>query len=233
MAKSMDLPVSEAAALLAVHRSRVHELIRDGELEATQVGSQWLVSRASLDRWLQTKSPVGRALSPEHAWYFLALASGDRAMIERCATVLSPWDQSRLRSRLRQDGIFKTQPRLRRRARVLRLRGDPGDLAALSAEPNVVCTGVSAASTYGLDIHAPGVLEAYVPEADAPRIIENYYLDPSDRSNVIARVVPKWWPFSEHANVVPEVVVGLDLYESDDARARRVGDETLRRRMWA
>ena len=229
MAQSTGMPVSEAAALLGVRRSRVHELIRDGELEATQVGSQWLVSRASIDRWLQTKSPAGRALSPEHAWYFLALASEDPEMIARCGAVITPWDRSRLRSRLRHDGIFRTQPRLRRRARVMRLRGDPGDLTVIAAEPHVVRTGVSAASMYGLDIHAPGVLEAYMPEVEASRIIEAYYLDPSERSNVVARVIPGSWPFPEHTHVAPEVIVGLDLYEADDERARRAGYATLRR----
>jgi hypothetical protein len=116
---------------------------------------------------------------------------------------------------------------------VLRLRGDPGDLEALAAEPNIVLTGMSGAPTYGLDIHAPGVLEVYVPEADAPRLIDNYYLDPSDRSNVVARVIPKWWPFPDHTKVAPEAVVALDLYEADDPRARRVGDATLRRLPWA
>jgi hypothetical protein len=115
----------------------------------------------------------------------------------------------------------------------LRLRGDPGDLAALAAEPNVVRTGVSGASTYGLDVHAPGVLETYMPEADARGIIQTYYLDQSDRPNVVARVIPKWWPYPEHTNVAPEVIVGSDLYEADDARTRRVGDATLRRMRWA
>ena len=148
-------------------------------------------------------------------------------MMARCLPGLSPSALSRLRSRLRRDGVVESAPRLRRRATTLLLRADPDDLPHIAGEPRVVWTGISAADEHGLDVTDRSVLEAYVSEEDVNRLIDAFFLEPSARPNLILRAVPGPWPFPDDTRIAPRVVAALDLAESDDARARRAGLEVL------
>jgi excisionase family DNA binding protein len=223
------VPISEAARQLGVRRSWVHQLIRAGALDADRVGSQMLIDPASLQRRLVAHLPPGRPLASRQAWALLALASDEPDLIAHCLHGLSPSAVSRLRGRLRREAITALTPRLRTRARTVRLRADPSDLAEIASDPTVVRTGTSAANEHGFDVAAPGVLEAYIREDQASRLIDSYVLEPAVRPNVILHVVPGSWPFPAGRRVAPAVVAALDLLESDDERAHRAGREALER----
>jgi hypothetical protein len=73
------------------------------------------------------------------------------------------------------------------------------------------------------------MIRTYVPLKQVAGLKKKYALQPSATPNVILRVVEGVWPFEKAASIAPAVVVGLDLFESDDARLRRAGQKLLRR----
>ena len=50
------LTAGEVADLLRVHPSTIYKLLRQGELPAFRIGSNWRFLRASIDEWLMTQS---------------------------------------------------------------------------------------------------------------------------------------------------------------------------------
>ena len=57
------MTVKEVAAYLRIHRSTVYMLLRDNQLPAFKIGSDWRFVRESIDKWIadryQKKSPRG------------------------------------------------------------------------------------------------------------------------------------------------------------------------------
>ena len=229
MKPRVGIPVSEAAARLGVHRTRVNKLIRSGAIEAIKLGSQYLVDIEGLDERLGAHLPTGRPLTQRNAWALLGLASRDPEMARRAAEDLTPPARSRLRGRLSSGSVRTLAPRLRTRARVARFRADPADLATISSEPQLVLTGVSAAPEYGLDIVSAGQVDAYVPSSEIERLRSVYVLEPSARPNITLRVVDSRWPFRPGSRLAPAIVAALDLFDSRDARERRAGSDALER----
>jgi hypothetical protein len=163
----------------------------------------------------------GRPYSPAHAWGLIALAEGEPA----------PWldasNRSRLRRLLREHDLQDILPALVRRGRRLKLRAHASDLVRIEAEPDVVRSGVSAAVEHGLEIVAPGVLEAYVPARRLSQIERRYRLRSSADANVILHVVDGPWPFAPDQRVAPRLAAVLDLLDHDDERSRRAGRHAL------
>lgn len=56
------LTITEAAERLGVSRQRVHQLIKQGRLEAEQVGHIWIIPESALDDI--KKVPMGRPRKP-------------------------------------------------------------------------------------------------------------------------------------------------------------------------
>lgn len=221
------VPLRDAAERLGVRPERAWALARAGDLDAERVAGRWFVESSSLERRLAEHHPVGRPWSPPKAWTLLFLQSGDEAAARSHLAALHPSDRSRLRAAARSLSIGQLAPRLRHRARVLRLRAHPSDVARIAEEPGLVVTGVSAAEAHGFDISAPGVLEAYVP-ADAVAVLtRRYALDKSAHPNVVLHAVDGRWPFDPDARIAPPLVAALDLLDGDDERTRRAGREYL------
>lgn len=44
------LTVKEVSALLRIHRPKVYELIRSGEIEGFKLGADWRIKRESIER---------------------------------------------------------------------------------------------------------------------------------------------------------------------------------------
>jgi excisionase family DNA binding protein len=229
MHSTPGIPISEAAARLGLHRTRINKLIRAGLLPAAKVGARYLVDPGALEQRLAAEVPVGRPLASRNAWALLGLASGDPAMAETSADGMSPSARSRVRSRLNRSSILALAARLRSRALVHHLRADPADLECIAGEPSLVLTGLSAAGVYEFDIAAPDTLEAYVPLGELRGLTRRYFLEPSARSNVLLHAVDSTWPFPAEMRVAPPVVAALDLFDSEDARARRAGKDALER----
>lgn len=224
------LPVSEAAARLQVSPVRIRAMIRGGIVEAEKIGDRWFVDKSSLERRKALKAPVGRPLAPLNAWGVLFLASRDFSQAAPSYfQSISPWMRSRIRSRIRKEGLRWLVPRLYKRAAIERFRAHPSDLSNLLEESGVVRAGISVASQYSMDVSDSGVVELYVHEKQLPRLRRKYLLEPSVRPNVILHVVKGPWPFTKSAKFVPIAVAALDMLESDDPRSRRAGEAMLDR----
>lgn len=220
MAIDNAIPVSEAADILEVHPSRVRAMVNAGQLDAEKLAGRWFVSRSSLEQRRSMESPDGRPFSAVNAWALLCLADGKRAdWVDRSA-------RSRLRSHLRRRSWEALVPRLRSRARSVRLRAHPAALDRLEQESGIILAGISAASRYGIDVQPSDEFEAYVYEARADELIQRYRMEPSERPNVLLHVVPDDVP-SDWQQCVGGVVAAIDLIESLDARSRRAGKEYL------
>ncbi len=213
------ISVSEAAARLGVNPSRVRAIIQRGLLEAEKVGHRWLVDPVSVDRRLRSRMPSGNPLGPEAVWAVLLMKAG------KSVDWLSPWGRSRLKKLLREARVDYLVAQLAHRARLRRLRAHPSDLARIAGDPRIVLGGVSAAEAHDLNVSAPGVVEAYVPGRQLPRLLRQYRLQPSGNPNVLLHVVEGRWPFAPSARVVPAIVAAMDLLEADDPRSRRSGKQ--------
>ncbi|HZP94987.1 MAG TPA: hypothetical protein VFC31_01440 [Candidatus Limnocylindria bacterium] len=119
---------------------------------------------------------------------------------------------------------------LRERAEPHLFRGDERLVERLRDDPAIVLSGVNAAAAYGVDIRAPGVVEAYVERARLPDLIYRYALRPAEiaDANIVLRVVDASVPRTPHG-VAPVAAVALDLLESPNDRFRRAGRELARR----
>jgi hypothetical protein len=163
-------------------------------------------------------------LGARNAWALLARLSGAEW------PELSPWDRSRLKQRLARRSLLSLADALRDRAEPHLFRGEERLLERLRDDPNIVLSGVNAAAEYGVDIRAPGVVEAYVGRDRLDDLVYRYALRPAEiaDANVVLRVVDEFGP-GRRQRVAPVAAVALDLLESPDDRSRRAGRELARR----
>ncbi|MBA3777786.1 MAG: helix-turn-helix domain-containing protein [Chloroflexi bacterium] len=208
--------------MLGLSAQRVRALLAEGELPGQKVAGRWFVDRSALQRRLRNPKLSGRPYSPAHAWALIALAEGENPKW------LDASNRSRLRRLLREQDLQEILPSLARRGRRLQLRAHASDLPRIEAEPDVVRSGVSAASEHRLEILAPGVLEAYVPARRLPQLERRFRLKPSADANVILHVVDGPWPFSPEQRLAPRLAAVLDLFDHDDERTRRAAQRALR-----
>ncbi len=222
MALDDALPVADAARFLGLSPQRIRALVAEGNLPGQKVAGRWLVERSAVERRLRDPRLSGRPYSSAHAWGLIALAEGEPA----------PWldasNRSRLRRLLREHDLQDILPALVRRGRRLKLRAHASDLPRIEAEPGVVRSGASAALEHGLEIVAPGVLEAYVPARRLSQIERRYRLKPSADANLFLHVVDGPWPFASEQRVAPRLAACLDLLDHDDERSRRAGRRAMK-----
>lgn len=216
--------VADAARALGVSDRRIRALIRVGALAAQQVGGRWLVSRANVERRVRRRGRPGRPLGERNAWALVARLSGAEW------PELSPWDRSRLKKRLAKRSLLSLADELRDRAEPQLFRGDERVHERLREDPDIVLSGVNAAAEYGVDIRAPGSVEAYVHRDRLHDLVYRYALRPAEiaDANVVLRVVDGSVPRARQG-VAPVAAVALDLLESSDDRSRRAGRELARR----
>lgn len=202
---------------------RVRALIAAGDLEAERIGRSWAIDRRQ-PALGQDRRP-GRRWNPQAAWALIARAAG----VERpsdCSRV----DWSRAGRRLREEGLLSHLPRLASRAAVHHFYAHPSIVTRLADDPRVLPSGVSAASHVGADLIALDEFEGYVLEGEAPEFIRRQGLVLSDDPNVLLRVLPAPdWPIPPADGVAHPLLVAVDLWESDDERARRAGRKLLER----
>ena len=216
------LPAADAARSLGLSLQRVRALLGGGELPGQKVAGRWFVDRSAVERRLRDPKLSGRPYSPSHAWGLIALAEGENPKW------LDSSNRSRLRRLLREQDFQDILPSLARRGRRLELRAHASDLPRIEAEPDVVRSGVSAASEHRLEILAPGVLEAYVPARRLSQLERRYRLKPSADANLILHVVDGPWPFAFDQRVAPRLAAVLDLLDHDDERSRRAAHRALK-----
>ena len=219
--ESNQIPVAEAAERLDVHPSRVRAMIAHGQLEAQKLGGRWLVDRRSVESRNSNPPVDGRPFSAANAWALLCLSEGKEP------GWVSKWELSRLRRRLREDGLEKLAPRLWKRALKKQLRAHPSLLPKLREDRRLIPSGVSVAAEYRIDIVEGNTLEAYVADDQLEDVVHDNYLEPSQNPNVFLHVAPQDWISSCANEAMDPAVAALDLFEAHDAKSRRAGAEYL------
>ncbi len=215
------LPILDAARLLGLSPQRIRALVVKGQLPGQKLAGRWFIDRSAVERRRRDPPLIGRPYSPAHAWGLIALAEGESP------AWLDPSNRSRLRRILREHDLQGLLPSLVRRSRRLELRAHASDLPRIEAEPDVVRSGISAASEHGLEIVAPRILEACVPARRLSQLERRYRLKPSADANVILHVIDGPWPFAVDQRVAPRLAAVLDLLDDDDERSRRAAQRAL------
>jgi excisionase family DNA binding protein len=224
-----DLSVTEAAQRLQVSPRRVRALLADGRLPGRQIAGRWLLSSGDVDRRQQAAPPPGRPLSAASAWHVLAvLARADDALRD-----LAPPARSRARARaaeLRQcqpaDLARRWQSALGSRARTCDFYAHPSILKALLDDPDVLRSGISAASDHGADLMVTGSAEGYLRSRDLPQLQARYALSPDAGAHANLRLHVTQdddarWVFRRAA--APAAVVAADLLERETPRDQAAG----------
>ena len=216
---------AEAADRLGLTAGRVRELIATGALGARRVGNRFLVRRADVEARALAGPLAGRPYSPHRAWALILLASD----------VIPPGvdavTRSKLKKVLRESDLWSLKPRLGSRAERRTYRAHSSDLQRLEAEPAAVVTGARHAANAGLDLVAPDApVELYVDAPTADRLVRRYRLRPSDRPNVVLRVVPVEARAWLTGHVAPRLAVALDLADDPDPRSQETARAALARK---
>jgi excisionase family DNA binding protein len=228
------ITADEAARRLGVSKKRVYALAAAGALTPHPLGShRYLLDPGEVEARRAQQIVNGRPLDKTSAWAILWLAvANDVAPLGPWGAHLARNTEWRIRNRLGTGELAESlgalAPRLRNRARSVRLRAHPSDVPRLLAEAHLVRTGVSAAAEVGADIVVSSEVEGYVPAAEFPELREKYFLEESRNPNVHLRVVEPPWPFPPGTHVAPLSAVALDLLDSPDERTRRAGRGLLR-----
>jgi excisionase family DNA binding protein len=220
-----QLTVAQAAERLRISPGRVRKLISSGALEAERFGPVWIVSAESVEHRRSDPVPRGQPLSASNAWALLLSADG------RPVPWLDPNARHRVRRHLTDSGLAAMRPRLRRRAvRIIHADAHRGEVTRLARRRDLMPTGIPGSEEYRLGLHGGDpVVDGYVPESLLPLLVEEHALATLSRGrgNVRLRAVPDdLWSHVGGA-VAPRTVVVVDLAESDDPRARRVGQAAM------
>jgi hypothetical protein len=219
-----DLRDSVAADVAAERLGRspheVRRLVRSGYVCAHRRSGRWLVPVSEVRRLQRLPQPVGRPFSPRSAWALLAILAGEDP------AGLSAPRRSQLRRHLLDADIDELAARLGRRASRRLVYAHPSMLQHLAADPRVVLTGLLAAERAGARLVAAdsGEVEGYVAEGDIGGLYAGYGLiDADEVADVVLRVVDDAVEVPRRSGVAAAAVVGLDLWESGDARACEEG----------
>lgn len=220
----LDLRDSVAADVAAARLGRspheLRRLLRAGQLCAHRRAGRWFVPMSEVRRLQRLPQPVGRPFSPGPAWALLAMLAGDDP------AGLSAPRRSQLRRHLLDADIDELAARLARRATRRLVYAHPSMLDALAADPRVVLTGLAAAEQAGARLVGAddGELEGYVAESDIPGLYVSHGLvDAEEVANVVLRAVEDAAQVPRQSGMAAAPVVGLDLWESGDARASEDG----------
>ncbi len=220
MVSVQDLRDSVAAEVAAERLGRspheVRRLVYAGQVCAHRRAGRWFVPVSEVRRLQRLPQPVGRPFSPASAWALLAMLAGDEP------AGLSAPRRSQLRRHLLDADSGELAARLGRRASRRFGYAHPSRLPSLAADPQVVLTGLAAAERAGTHLVATddSEVEGYVAEDDVARLYARHGLVAADEvANVVLHVVDDAIEIPVRREVAAVPVVGLDLWESGDARA--------------
>ncbi len=219
-----DLRDSVAADVAAERLDRspheLRRLLRAGQVCAHRRAGRWFVPVSEVRRLQRLPQPVGRPFSPGTAWALLAMLSGEELV------GLSAPRRSQLRRHLREGEADDLAARLGRRAIRRLMYSHPSVLGALADDPRVVLTGLAAAEDASARLVAAESddVEGYVAESEVAGLYAAHGLiDAEEVANVVLRIVDDPAQVPHRSKMAAAPVVGLDLWESGDARASEEG----------
>lgn len=219
-----DLRDSVASDVAAQRLNRspheVRRLVRAGQISARRRSGRWLVPLSEVRRLERLPQPVGRPFSPGSAWALLVLLAGGQP------AGLSAPRRSQLRRHLLDADPVELAARLGRRSHRRFVYAHPSMREALAADPKLLVTGVAAAEHAGGRLVATdgSDLEGYIAASDVAGLYARHGLiDADDVANLVLHVVDDAFELPVCRDVAAMPVVGLDLWESADARASEEG----------
>jgi excisionase family DNA binding protein len=219
------ISVREAAERLGNDPASVRQRIAAGRLPAVKRGRDWWIDEREVQRMVRQRPSSGRPLSQRMAWSVLLLASGNEAAASQVA------GRDRYRSRmsqwLKRHPLDEYSPQLRERAISERFAAHPSELPRILSLPDVLPTGVSAASEVGLVGKAKSV-EVYAPASRRAGLIAQHGLIPGDGPVQVRWAPDDIWGLISQSGSAPRAAVLVDLLESDEPRARREATLALR-----
>lgn len=223
-----QVDVAEAARRLNVSVQRIHQRIDDGSLPAERIGHQWVIDSADLRRIAERQHP-GRPLSNRMAWALLRRSAGESPS----ALGLAPSERSRINKRLAdiaeaEDPAVILRRLLRDRAERRLYRASPRDLPAMSADVDLVLSGISHPDS---GMAAADLVEAYVRAELLDEIVDRYLLDeaeehssdPGRRPNVILHVA------EQRIGMAWDLLVAADLADHFGAREEEAARQIVSR----
>lgn len=213
--------VRETAEQLGVSEQRVRAMAKSGRLPASRLGQRWVIDS---DPARLRKPHAGRPLAAANAWALLALLSGDSP------SWVHPSVRSRLRRRLSDiDWLEASLAHSEPRARILRWRVLPGDLAKLHAGSPLVYSGLSADHPELDVLPDPRQVDAYVAEGSLRGMERRFRPERSSSDpNVVLRLPSHDWILGQEPQA-PQAVVAADLLWHDDPRVARAARSLLYR----
>ena len=200
----------------------VTQLASSGALRAVKRGNVWWIDANAVARRAREARAPGRPLSPAVAWAVILLASNDprwRALGQH------GHQPRRAREWLRSHELSEEAFRLEGRARREAFDAHPSELSRVVSRPDVMRTGISAASEVGLH-GGQDELELYASDDRRDLIMVEHGLQARPGPVLLRWVPAEIWQHVE-GDVAPWVAVLLDLLEHDDPRARREAREAL------
>jgi excisionase family DNA binding protein len=216
------MTVAEAAERLGLSERAVTQLASSGALAAIKRGSIWWIDAGAVARRAREGRSAGRPLAPAVAWAVILLASDDPRWRALSAHGHQP---RRAREWLRTHELSEDAFRLAGRARCEAFDAHSSELSRVASRPDVMRTGISAATEVGLHGGRDEV-ELYASEDLRKLITVEHGLQVRQGSILMRWVRPEIWQHIRGV-VAPRVAVLLDLLEHEDPRARREAREAL------
>lgn len=220
----MSLSVSEAASKAKVDPSYIRAMLASDKLAGEKVGGRWLVDPLALERLVGQGGQRGRLYEPANAWALLCIASG------LPADWIGPSARSRMRRRLREEGLQGVRRKLTSRGKPRGYHVHPGELKRVVARPDLLRSGISAAGDYRLGLVSGLEYDAYIDERNLPRVVRDHALQSTNGAHgpvVLRPVSPGAWRHIKDMEAAPLAAVVLDLAEEVEARSLRIGRERL------
>ena len=196
------MTVPEAAERLGTSERAVTQLASSGALAAVKRGSVWWIDADAVARRAREARSAGRPLSPAVAWAVILLASDD----DRWRALGQHGHQPRrAREWLRAHQLSEDAFRLVGRARREAFDAHPSELSRVASRPDVMRTGISAATEIGLH-GGRGEVELYASEVQRELITIEHGLQARRGSTLMRWVPADIWPRIK-GDVAPRIAV--------------------------
>lgn len=212
----------EAAEELETTRAMVHKLLNNGSLLAAgRAGRLILIDSASVQRYRNRRSLMGRRWNAETAWAALKIIEGG---IPR---LMDSTARYRLKQRLKIMDPAELAAVVGTKDQVQRYRIAPADIPR--AAGCLLPTGTTAlndsavADRFGLADARTDVLEGYLDTFSAAKLVNELSLVEDPAGNVIMHIVDDAF----EGPCTPDAAIAVDLMESLNSRERAAGENML------
>lgn len=214
----------EAAEELEATRAMVHKLLKNGSLlVAGRAGRSILIDSASVQRYKNRRTLMGRSWNAATAWAALKIIEGGTPRW------IDATSRYRLKQRLKVMDPAELAAAVGTKDQVKRYRIAPAGIPR--AADYFLPTGTTAlndsavSDRFGLAAGRTDVLEGYLDTVRAPMIVNGLSLVEDPAGNIIMHIVDGGYAFEDPGT--PDAAIAVDLMESLNSRERAAGKNML------